>query len=545
MGKEAPARLCTRQALEDGFRAAGVATGMVLVVHSSLKKIGWIPGGARSVVDALLTVLGPAGTLVMPAHTGENSDPAYWVNPPVPEDWWPVIRQTMPAYDPDRSPPRGMGTVVDCFRNYPGVRRSNHPACSFIALGPAAERILARHDMDSSLGERSPCGALYREDACVLLLGVDFDNCTVMHLAEDRTRCRMRLKQSSAIMQEGQIVFKDYLDLDGNSDDFLPAGREMEAAGLVRQVQINDAELRFFAARDAVKAAESWFARNRLHRLGEDDRARLIDFARHEPEYNLFLIGDVENFGMNADFLDIMAYEPEGAIDSVLLRYHRSFIPYSRHADFAVQPLLSALQMPSVQVISGKKDVLDRLRPHLQGFDWRDSYLMKLGRGELLKTDCRPEPAGVRLKPATVADIPAIVDLLDGISEFAGTRAGTREERIRQLAGPLEHNAGHCYFYDYNGQAVAVACTTAENSMSAMVVSVASHPDWRGRGLASRLVSELARILLADRLQYLCLFYNNPEAGRIYRRLGFKDAGMWVMATRQANLTQQKSTQEA
>ncbi|HAL74353.1 MAG TPA: hypothetical protein DCM45_04570 [Clostridiales bacterium] len=535
MSKPSPTFLCTRLVLENGFRQAGIRPGMILVVHSSMKKLGFVPGGAQTVVDALLNVLGPKGTLVMPAHTGDNTDPAYWVNPPVPEAWWPAICSETPPFDLEKSPTRGMGAVVECFRHYPGVRRSNHPTLSFLALGPSAGQVLEQHDLVDGLGEQSPCGALVRLDASVLLLGVDFDNCTIMHLAEYRSNCRPGYKQGSAVWHDDCREWIEYRTLDVNSDDFLPAGRQLEAQGKVSLVKINEADLRLFRAQDAVAAAEQWLTANRLRRVDEDERDRLFNYAMREPEYNLFLIGDVENFGLNADFLDVMVYESNREIDSCLLRYHRSFIPYSHHADFALEPLVNALKSPVVQVLSGKKDVLDRLRPHLEGFEWRDSYLMKLGRDDLTDVETRPEPPGVTLRLAKPEDTPAIVDMVDEIKEFSRTRAGTREERIRQLAEPIARQAGHYVFYEYDGEVVAVAGTSAENSISAMVVSVATRPAWRGRGLASRLVSELARTMLADRLQYLCLFYNNPDAGRIYRRLGFHDAGLWVLATRQKN----------
>jgi len=535
MNKAMPTSLCTRLMLENGLRQVGIKPGMILIVHSAMKKLGFVPGGAQTVVDALLSVLGSEGTLVMPAHTGDNTEPAYWVNPPVPEIWWPAIRSETPPFDHEKSPTRGMGAVVECFRHYPGVRRSHHPTLSFLALGPAAGQILEQHDLVDGLGEQSPCGALARLDASVLLLGVDFDNCTVMHLAEFRSNCRPGYKQGSAVWHGDSREWIEYRTLDINSDDFLPVGRHLEVQGKVRRAQINEADLRLIKVKDAVAAAAEWLAANRLHRLNEDARDRLMNYALREPEYNLFLIGDVENFGLNNDFMDVLVYESGGEIDSCLLRYHRSFIPYSHHADFALEPLVNALSSPVVQVLSGKKNVLDRLRPHLEGFDWRDSYLMKLGRADILEVDTRPEPPGVIMKWATPDDAPAIVDMVDEIEEFSRTRAGTREERIRQLAQPLAQQAGHYVFYEHQGDVIAVAGSTAENSVSAMVVSVATRPAWRGRGLASRLIRELARTMLADRLQYLCLFYNNPEAGRIYRRLGFRDAGLWVLATRQKN----------
>ncbi|MNN97268.1 FR47-like protein [compost metagenome] len=61
-----------------------------------------------------------------------------------------------------------------------------------------------------------------------------------------------------------------------------------------------------------------------------------------------------------------------------------------------------------------------------------------------------------------------------------------------------------------------------------MLVAVATHPDYRGQGLATRVVAKLCTDLLAEG-KSLCLFYNNPQAGLIYKKLGFSDIGSWTM----------------
>ena len=94
----------TRENRISDLGALGLVAGDTVLVHSSLSAIGYVVGGAQAVVLALLDVLGAEGTLVVPTHSGDLSDPSRWEDPPVPVDWWPVIRETMPAFDASLTP---------------------------------------------------------------------------------------------------------------------------------------------------------------------------------------------------------------------------------------------------------------------------------------------------------------------------------------------------------------------------------------------------------------------------------------------------------
>lgn len=226
----------TTDRLVDGLRGLGVRPGDTLMVHSSLRSLGWVNGGAVAVVDALMRSVGAAGTIVMPAHTSDITDPVRWRSPPVPASWLETIRATMPVFNPSTSPTRAMGRVAELFRTWPGAVRSSHPSCSFAALGPLAEEIIGRHDLDDPLGRRSPLGALYRLDAKVLLIGVDFDRCTALHLAEDLAFSnRAMIREGAPMLVDGmrRWVAFDVPEVK-DADEFLPIGAAAAKAGLAR-----------------------------------------------------------------------------------------------------------------------------------------------------------------------------------------------------------------------------------------------------------------------------------------------------------------------
>ncbi len=247
----------------------GVGSKSVLLVHASVRSLGrWLIGGPPAVVLALEECLGQDGTLVMPTHSADLSEPATWENPPVPVSWWQRIRDEMPAFRPDLTPSFYMGQVAECFRHQEGVLRSSHPQVSFAARGPLAEQIVGEHPLAYGLGDDSPLGRIYDAAGWVLLIGVDHSVNTSLHLAEYRCSFpgKRELTQAAPILVAGERRWVSFPDVAIDSDDFGRLGEAFDAAtGLVRKTTVGDALWRLMPQRELVDFAVSWLP---VHRLG-------------------------------------------------------------------------------------------------------------------------------------------------------------------------------------------------------------------------------------------------------------------------------------
>jgi aminoglycoside 3-N-acetyltransferase len=261
--KEGPV---TVDSIKNDLLNLGVLKGMVLLVHSSLSSLGWVSGGPVGVILALEEALGPEGTLVMPTHSGDLTDPEKWENPPVPEGWKEIIRQTMPAFDPDFTPTRGMGRIAETFRKQAGALRSDHPHVSFTARGKQAEFITGSHGLHFGLGEDSPLARVYELKGWILLLGVGHEYNTSIHLAEFRADFpgKKEIQQGAPVLQDGVRRWVKLNELEEKSEDFEEIGKAYQkSAGKILTGQVGNAQVELIPQQDLVDFSVEWMSENR------------------------------------------------------------------------------------------------------------------------------------------------------------------------------------------------------------------------------------------------------------------------------------------
>jgi aminoglycoside N3'-acetyltransferase len=160
----------TRPELRSALEKLGVKRGRTIWVQSSWNEFFNFPEKPSVVIDLLLEMIGPEGTLVMPA-----------------------IPLKM---DPDRvllidREPVSTGLICETFRRYPGVRRSIHLASSVVALGPNAEFLVKdHHTTESPWDPASPFQRLMEVDAICIGMGVGrfLANLTPLHAVESILR---------------------------------------------------------------------------------------------------------------------------------------------------------------------------------------------------------------------------------------------------------------------------------------------------------------------------------------------------------------------
>ena len=178
--------ITTKENLLNLFQDLGLKPSDDVMVHSSMRSLGYVVNGPVDVIDALITTLDlNEGTILMPSSTSQLTDPSAWSNPPLKnKEHILIVREKMNPFDLNLTPVRNRGIISQIFLSYAGIKRSNHPLNSVSALGKQASYYTSSHNFDEPEGLDSPIGRLYKNNGKVVGIGVPISTFTSIHLAE-------------------------------------------------------------------------------------------------------------------------------------------------------------------------------------------------------------------------------------------------------------------------------------------------------------------------------------------------------------------------
>jgi len=223
----------TKEHIKTGLYRLGIQENGIVFFHSSLSSFGYVDGGAETVIDAFLEVVGEGGTVIVPTCVqfvdGHRAS----------------IEERRKAWNIDTSP-SDMGLITETFRKRKGSYRSDHPCENVCAIGKRAEDITEGHKTaygrwspwgEDAYGIGSPWEKMYQYNAHYLLLGVDFYVCTIFHYAQ-------AIYLEELMRKGGESSWPEF--------DFMKMGRRLEEEGLVRFENIGKATVRSMRARPIV-----------------------------------------------------------------------------------------------------------------------------------------------------------------------------------------------------------------------------------------------------------------------------------------------------
>jgi aminoglycoside 3-N-acetyltransferase len=266
---EADLQIIRKSKIITDLHGLGVRAGDTLMIHASVKSIGWVVGGPDVVLSAIMDVLTNAGTLMMYAS---------WEEGPYTMEGWSEERkraylEECPPFEPASSRAyRKWSILAEYLRTWPGAFRSSNPECSMVAVGAHAEWLTADHPMNYGFGKNSPLDKLCQASGRVMLLGCPLSEVTLLHYAEYLAKIPNKpiVHYRQPVLIEERTQWVNVEELDSNKpmgrwkrdeDVFESLVKDFITANNIQSGRIGNARCFLFEANELNEFAVSWLER--------------------------------------------------------------------------------------------------------------------------------------------------------------------------------------------------------------------------------------------------------------------------------------------
>jgi len=258
----------------------------------------------------------------------------------------------------------------------------------------------------------------------------------------------------------------------------------------------------------------------KVTKCNNSEKEELLDFLKLKPAENCFLIGDIENFNLDEEFIDIWLLKTAGRVTSVLLRFYKYYIVYCENEKDIENICLQINKDKNCLNVAGIEETIDKMAAFLPIKELKREFLAELSKDSFKNQEAIHKPI-----KAKESDIDELFEFQKNIEEFSLT-----EDSRESFGKEIKSNTGRIYFCRYGNDIVSSATLTAENSINGMIIGVATTAEYRRKGYAKSCMNALCKELVTNGKSAI-LFYLNKDAGRLYKSIGFKDINRWAIAS--------------
>ena len=255
-----------------------------------------------------------------------------------------------------------------------------------------------------------------------------------------------------------------------------------------------------------------------ITKINESLENAFWEYVSHEERINLFIIGDVENYGFETDFQDVWVQINDNKIVSVILRYYKSLIIYSYKNDYNIDEMINHINNLDIKEISGKKIVIDRLLTKYK--DFKKNKETQFCSLRILKDVDTLNLKDNKIEKAEIRDLNELNNFICNIEDMY------TEEYIESNTKQLKEKNIRIYFIKQDDKIVSTICTCIETSFLAMVCKTYTDINYRNQGLATLMTYTLSKELVNEG-KIPCLFYSSEVAGKIYKKIGYEIDDNW------------------
>ncbi|MGL5330756.1 MAG: GNAT family N-acetyltransferase [Peptostreptococcaceae bacterium] len=244
------------------------------------------------------------------------------------------------------------------------------------------------------------------------------------------------------------------------------------------------------------------------------------EYISHEESINLFIIGDVENYGLETEFQEIWFQIENEKIVLVMLKYYRSLVIYSYENDFNVEEVIDFINQLDIKQISGKKSVIDKLIGKYRDYKKCEITnfltLKKLNEINFLDIESKI------MQKANEYDLEELNTFLSSIEEIHS------KDYIKSKNMQLKDKSSRIYFIKENDKIISTISTGIESSFLAMICDVGVDKEHKNIESITYMIYTMSKELVKEG-KMPCLFYKNKDrlVGEIYEKIGYEKLDNW------------------